>query len=271
MPGEQRNPDLYSGAAPYYVVGRVAYPPELAERIAAELDLDGSGRLLDVGCGPGSLTLLLADRFGAVVGVDPDPGMLREAERLARVAGVTNIEWRQLYAEELPADLGAFRLVTFAQSFHWVDQARVAEAVRGMLTPDGACVHVHATTHRGIDTHADLPFPAPPHEALLALADRYVEPSRKPSPPGRPGVEAEIYASAGFRRLRQIVLARPAVTRTADEVLAALLSLSGSTPHLFGDRLTEFEDEARTLLRQASPSGRFSEQLREIAADVWRV
>lgn len=267
----ERNPNLYAGAARYYTVGRAAYPPELADRIAAELDLDGTGRLLDVGCGPGSLTLLLADRVATAVGVDPDAGMLAEADRLARAAGVGNVGWRQLYAEDLPADLDTFRLVTFAQSFHWVDQARVAETVRTMLAADGACVHVHATTHRGIDTDAELPFPTPPHQALLALAGRYLEPGRKPVPPGRPGAEAEIYRSAGFRGPRTITIARPVVTRTTDEVMAALLSLSGSTPYLFGDRLDDFAAEAGDLLRQASPSGRFSEQLREIAADVWRV
>ena len=262
-----RNPDLYTGAAPYYTVGRVAYPPELADRIAAELDLDGTGRLLDVGCGPGSLTLLLADRFAAAVGVDADAGMLAEAERLAQAAGVTNVSWRQLYAEDLPADLGTFRLVAFAQSFHWMDRPRVAAAAHGMLTADGACVHVHATTHRGIDTDAELPFPAPPYEALDELSRRFLGPL--PARNYGPNGEAEIYRAAGFSGPTSITVARPVVTRTVDEIVAAHLSLSSSTPHLYGERLEDFVTEARALLYAASPTGEFSEQLREIAADIW--
>jgi SAM-dependent methyltransferase len=267
---EPRNPDLYTGAAPYYTVGRVAYPPELADAIATELDLDGTGRLLDVGCGPGSLTLLLADRFTAVVGVDADAGMLAEAERLANAAGATNVSWRQLYAEELPADLGTFRLITFAQSFHWMDRPRVAAAAHGMLTAGGACVHVHATTHRGIDTHAELPFPSPPYEALGELSRRFV--GAVPTRSGGPGTsgESEVYRAAGFSDPTTITVPRPVVTRTVDEIVAAHLSLSSSTPHLYGDRLDEFLAEARALLLAASPTGEFSEQLREIAADVWR-
>jgi cyclopropane fatty-acyl-phospholipid synthase-like methyltransferase len=37
-----------------------AYPAQLAEELVETLQLDGSGVLLDVGCGTGSLTLLLA-------------------------------------------------------------------------------------------------------------------------------------------------------------------------------------------------------------------
>jgi SAM-dependent methyltransferase len=264
---EQRNPDLYTGAAPYYTVGRVAYPPELADRIAAELALDGTGRLLDVGCGPGSLTLLLAGRVAAAVGVDPDAGMLQEAARLARAAGVTNVSWRQLYAEDLPADLGTFGLITFAQSFHWMDRPRVARTAYAMLAADGACVHVHATTHRGIQTDAALPLPSPPYEALDELTRRYLGP-----PPARThggNEESEIYQAAGFRGPTPITVPRPVVARTVDEIIAAHLSLSSSTPHLFGDRLDAFVAEARALLHQTSPTGEFSEQMREIAADVW--
>ena len=263
----RRDPDLYTGAAPYYPVGRVAYPRELADRIAAELGLDGTGRLLDVGCGPGSLTLLLADRLAAAVGVDADAGMLREAEGQARAAGVTNVSWRQLYAEDLPADLGTFRLITFAQSFHWMDRPRVARTAYDMLTADGACVHVHATTHRGIATDAALPLPSPPYEALAELTRRYLGP-----PPSRHqggNDEVDIYRAAGFRGPTPIVVPRPVVTRTVEEIIAAHLSLSSSTPHRFGARLEAFVAEARALLHQASSTGQFSEQLREIAADVW--
>jgi trans-aconitate methyltransferase len=82
-PRLQWHPSLYAGSAPYYAIGRVSYPTALAEALAEQLGLDGSGRLLDVGCDPGSLTLLLAPWFGQATGVDADRDMLAEAERLA--------------------------------------------------------------------------------------------------------------------------------------------------------------------------------------------
>jgi hypothetical protein len=50
-----------------------------------------------------------------------------------------------------------------------------------------------------------------------------------------------------------------------------VFSLSSSTPYLFGDRRAKFESEARRLLREVSPAGMFSQQMREIAVDVWRL
>jgi trans-aconitate methyltransferase len=76
------DPTVYAGSARFYTTGRVAYPVELVDVLVAELALDGSGRLLDVGCGPGSLTLLLAPHFGEAIGVDADADMLAQAARL---------------------------------------------------------------------------------------------------------------------------------------------------------------------------------------------
>ena len=39
---------------------------------------------------------------------------------------IKNVQWQQLRAEDLPAGLGSFRVISFAQSFHWMDQPRVA-------------------------------------------------------------------------------------------------------------------------------------------------
>src|SRR5215217_2452840 len=63
--GWQWDESLYLGSAPYYLRGRPPYAPELAETLRRILPLDGQGRLLDVGCGPGVVTLPLAQCFTA--------------------------------------------------------------------------------------------------------------------------------------------------------------------------------------------------------------
>jgi SAM-dependent methyltransferase len=269
------DPTLYAGSAPHYARGRVAYPQALADLLAAELGLDGSGRLLDVGCGPGSLTLLLAPLVGQATGIDADPDMIAEAERLAVRAGVPNVRWQVLRAEDLPAGLGTFRLVTLAQSFHWMDRRRVAAAVHGMLEANGTCVHVAATTHEGVETSRPLPHPQPPRAAIADLVRRYLGPDRRAgqgvlSADMPPADEEAVYRAAGFTGPHRLELPGVVVQRTADQVVAAVLSLSGSAPHLFGPRLAAFETDLRRLLHTTSPTGVFSQPMREIALDLWR-
>lgn len=268
----QWDPSLYAGSAEHYAVGRMAYPVALADAVRDELGLDGSGRLLDVGCGPGSLTLFLAPLFAEAVGVDADGGMLEVA---ASRSESTNVRWRQLRAEELPADLGTFRVVTFAQSFHWMDQALVADRVRGMLTPDGAWVHVGATTHRGVEGTDELPHPRPPWDDIDKLVVRYLGPVRRAGqsvlPTGTRGGEEEIMRAAGYRGPTRIVVGGNEVEdRSVDDIVASVFSLSSSTPHLLGPDLAAFEADLRDLLTKAADNGVFSERRREIEAVIWR-
>jgi SAM-dependent methyltransferase len=67
-------------------------------RLAAELEeFTGSElksrRALDFGCGVGRLTLPLAERCEYVYGTDISRAKLAEADRNAKDAGVTNVEW----------------------------------------------------------------------------------------------------------------------------------------------------------------------------------
>ena len=95
---------LFAGTAGYYERGRLPYAPGLADELADALKLDGRGRLLDVGCGPGTVALGLAHLFGDIVGVDPDGEMIAEARRAAATAGVRRSaqRWVQARAEDLP-------------------------------------------------------------------------------------------------------------------------------------------------------------------------
>lgn len=266
---------LYAGSAAYYATGRVPYPGALAEAAAAKLALDGSGRLLDGGCGPGSLTLLLAPYFAEAVGIDADSGMIAEASAAARRAGARNVAFRHLRAEALPAGLGAFRLITFAQSFHWVDHPRVARAAREMLAPGGAFALVHATTHEGVAGDDPLPSPRPPRARIAELVASYLGPVRRAGraliPDGPPSGGDAALREAGFAGPDRVEVGGGAiVSRTEDQVVASVFSLSSAAPHLFGERAGAFERELRALLRQTSPDGQFAERMREIALDVWR-
>lgn len=271
---------MYAGSARYYARGRVPYSGEVIDRLVAALSLDGTGELLDLGCGPGSLTVLLAPHFEHATGLDADGEMLAEGARQAARAGLTNIDWLQLRAEDLPAELGPFRVATLAQSFHWMDRVRVARRLHRVVAPGGALVHLHAITHEGIEGEHPLPYPRPPRGPIDDLVKRYLGLRRRagkgtlpdvPEPKHDRGfLEAEVYGNAGFTERRRLEVPGYVVERSTDDVVASVFSLSSATPHLFGDQRGSFEAELRALLHEASPGGRFSEQLRETEIDIWK-
>jgi SAM-dependent methyltransferase len=275
VPPEPRecDPKLYGGSAPYYARGRLPYPPELAAALREALSLGGTGRLIDVGCGPGSVALLLAPLFAEVVGVDPDAGMIAEAVTEAARLGVANARWVQMPAEALPGDLGLFRVAIFAQSFHWLDREKVAATVRGMLEQGGSWVHIHATTHQGVDGADDLPRPSPPRAEIEDLIRAYLGPIRRAGrttlAEGTPSGEDAVMVAAGFSGPRRVTVAGRSYDRSEDEIVASVFSLSWAAPHLFAERIGEFEAELRRLLRRAAPDGRFAERAREIELVIW--
>jgi ubiquinone/menaquinone biosynthesis C-methylase UbiE len=189
------DPTIYRGTAAYYVRGRPPYARTLADTLAAELRLDGGGSLLDVGCGPGVLTVELAGRFSQVVGVDPDAEMLAEAARRADEAGIANIRWVQARAEDIPTlDLGTFKLVTFGQSFHWTDRGLVAEAVYDILEPGGALALIN-------HAHAGRPQPASPGYPTKRFTRSSISTSASAAAPARGSRD---YLGSGSRkRLRE--------------------------------------------------------------------
>ncbi|MFF6783039.1 methyltransferase domain-containing protein [Streptomyces sp. NPDC012510] len=265
---------LFQGSAAYYERGRLPYAVGFAETLADALALDGRGRLLDVGCGPGVVLLPMARFFSEAVGVDPDEDMLAEAERRAARRGVTNVRWVAARAEDLPAGLGEFRAVVFAQSFHWTDRDRVAATVREMLEPGGAFVHISELKDPPPDP-TPLPLPAPPYDRVGDLVRRYLGPVRRAGQGqlvnGTPSGEDLVIARAGFEEYeRHVVPAGEVVTRTTDDIVAWAFSRSDSAPHLFGDRLEDFERDLRVVLGRAAPDNRFAERPPATEIRIWR-
>jgi len=256
------DPTQYLGAAAYYRIGRPGYSRDLASVLAAELGLDGTGHLVDVGSGPGTVGIELAGWFERVTLIEPDPGMLAEARAQVAATGQTFIEFVPATAAQLlELGLAPARVVTFGQSFHRIDRVAGAEAVYELLVPGGALVLI---TH---DPARPAP-PAPPgtvpipHDEIRSLITSFL------NAPLRSGnrlvadysVERfELTLQRTSFRTSRVVYApgRSDIVRDVDGVVAGVLSMSYAAPHLFGSRLPEFLTALRELLAQHSPEGRF--------------
>ena len=254
------DPTTYLGAAAHYRLGRPPYSPQLEDFFAGQLALDGSGRLLDGGCGPGILTVRLAPLFADVIGLDPDADMLAAAGMHAEELGLTGIRWVHARAEDLPAAApGPYRLVTFGQSFHWTNEQKVAEVVYDMLEPGGVlALVVHTVDGRPKPEPAGIPIP---HEEITALVQKYVGSTRRAGQgmaPVRTHRFEDVLSQTRFGGAGSVFLPGvPNLLRDSESVLAGYFSFSWAAPHLFAERTDAFADEVRELLADRSPEGLF--------------
>ncbi len=97
--------------------------------------------ILDVGCGTGTLAVMLKRTLSGVqvVGLDPDPKALRRARIKAKRAAVS-VQFDQGFADQLPYEEGSFDRVLSSFMFHHLDERERAkmlwEVVR-VLKPGG--------------------------------------------------------------------------------------------------------------------------------------
>lgn len=126
---------------------QAGYVPDRGHTFSLVLEVLSSldaapGRLLDLGCGPGTLAGRAADRFphAEIVGLDLDPVMLE----LGRRTLGNRIQWTQadLRAPDWPDQLPhtQYDAITSATALHWLDADQLPQLTRGiaqLLRPGG--------------------------------------------------------------------------------------------------------------------------------------
>lgn len=98
-----------------------------ASEFVARMDLDGATSLLDVGCGPGTIGLAVAERLQRVVGLDYSAAMLEAMRGKAAEMGLSNVETLHRAWEDDWSDVPECDIVVASRSTNVADIAGALE------------------------------------------------------------------------------------------------------------------------------------------------
>jgi len=111
---------------------------EVAGEVAAEIS---SGRLLDIGTGPGYVPFEIAKRAPGleIIGIDLSSGMIEIADRNARESGISErVKFEVADAARLPFEEGYFDFVISTLSLHhWRNPAACIKEIHRVLKENG--------------------------------------------------------------------------------------------------------------------------------------
>lgn len=120
--------DHFSQQSQDYALFRPHYPDALG-KILAELSPD-TQLALDVGCGSGQFSEVLANYFDQVMAIDAS------SEQLAQAKPHPKIQYRQALAKNIPLADHSVDLISVAQAAHWLNLDKFYAEVRGVVKPN---------------------------------------------------------------------------------------------------------------------------------------
>jgi arsenite methyltransferase len=102
------------------------------------MDVKPSDRVVDLGCGSGWATRLVAKRFHPkkIVGIDISDEMVRRAAEQSK--GIANIEFQHGAAEKIPLpDASVDKIFSIESFYYWPDQMAGLKEAKRVLAPSG--------------------------------------------------------------------------------------------------------------------------------------
>jgi ubiquinone/menaquinone biosynthesis C-methylase UbiE len=211
--------------------------------------------VVDLGCGTGLSTRVWASRAAEVVGVEPNPRMLEQAQ--ARTSE-PNVRYVQAYATETRIAADSADLVTAWQAFHWMEpQAALAEAAR-ILRHGGAFAACDYDVPPTVEPEVDAAFGALV-DARREARQRLGLAAGAASWPKERHIE-QIRKSGRFRYARELVA--HAWLEIDAERLVGLAESIGGPREIFGEQAPEVgatfervrETATRVLGERARPA-----------------
>ena len=248
----------FDSTAPYYARYREPYPPSFFLEVARReglLDAGGrpsGARLIDIGCGPGSLAIGFAPYARQCVGVDIETEMLAAARVEAARAGV-HVDLVQGRMEDLPRDIGCFQAVTVGRALHWFDRDEALAVLERILDANGWIAICGTRTASA---------------AAQGWVGRFHDVRRAwSSDPDESRYHINLdewFRGSRFQKAQQVEVTESHRV-TISDLIGRALSLSTTSPEVLGERRPAFEDAMREALDPLSDGGAFDEQVTAIA------
>ncbi|MEH2141680.1 class I SAM-dependent methyltransferase [Nostoc sp.] len=114
---EQRK-NWYSPAAEAYNKARPRYPQDLIQQVVEVAQLSTDSKILEVGCGPGTATVAIAQLGCSMICLEPNPDFFQLAQHNCQP--YSNVEIQNTSFEEWKLKAFEFDAVLAATSFHWI-------------------------------------------------------------------------------------------------------------------------------------------------------
>jgi 2-polyprenyl-3-methyl-5-hydroxy-6-metoxy-1,4-benzoquinol methylase len=220
--------------------------------VARRQEINGIERLIDIGCGPGSLVIGFAPYVKSSGGVDVETEMLAAARVEAARAGV-HVHLIQARIEDLPSDIGLFQAVTIGRALHWFDREEAIAVLERIVDSNGWIAICGTRSHSAASQGWTGKF----HEIRRAWSSDPEE--------TRYHIKLEDwFRGSRFRKIENIeVIETHRVT--IQDLIGRALSLSTTSPEVLGDRRPAFETAMKEALEPLSNGGMFDEQVTAIA------
>jgi cyclopropane fatty-acyl-phospholipid synthase-like methyltransferase len=160
-PDPEQRKNWYAAVAQTYDRVRPKYSREFLDRVVEVANLPKQGKILEIGCGPGTATITLAQMGYSIVALEPS----LETYILARqnLAEYPDVEIINTSFEEWESTDREFDAVLAATAWHWVAPASKHQKAASLLKDRGSLVLLWNTGMK------------PPRAIFESLSDLFIE------------------------------------------------------------------------------------------------